>query len=735
MPKKPKQDPALLKRIRETHDYYVKEWTDPHKEGAIDVRFVAGDPWDEKDKASRDKEEQKRPALVFDEASQYINGFIGKARQQRRSVKVEVGDGDASAETAEQLQGRQYHIEHKSKAQSKTIQALLDAATRGYGFFGIGKRYSDSTGRDQEPYYRGFDNPDCVLMDPDCKEYDASDATGCFVDDKIPNSEFQRKYKKFKPKDLADGDAVTPIIVTEFWDVVTTVTDRFLWIDDGSADGIETLESELPGGKYTGKEEDIKDERDIETKTVTKYLCQMLEHVSEETSSYGVEILEIEEWDDDSIPIVPVYGQRFYVSTGDNGISKRVFLSLIRRARDPMGLMNLAASAAAERVAMMPKTRFMMAAGQEVGHEDEYKNVGTSPLGFLLYEPQTDAAPGVELPPPQPVQWEPQLAPALELIKLCQNSIRSAVGQLASPELQKNDSGIAIKRLNDTGDNASFHLIDNYAQSIERGGAICCRLIRKTHDRTGRMVSVRSNLDEEKVVRLNEPHQDKTGKVVHYDFTKGEYTYTISTGPSHDSQADAIKEWATTLAQTDPKVGVQLLDKLTEMQNFGPAAQPLIDRLKKIIGPIAQDDNTPVDPRAQQALGKAQQMIDLLTQALKEAQQKIETEQIKQDAETQRQKEKNQTAIRVAKIQALAKVAPAQIEAEDAAAAREAEALYDAMEQGADHAQEIHLKQMDQQHQQALQEGQQAHQAGMQDQQLSAQAEQAQNAAQEQPTA
>lgn len=728
MPKKPKQDTALCKKIRETHDYYAREWRNIHKEGNQDVRFVAGDPWDPEDISTREKDEQKRPHLVFDEASQYINGFLGKARQQKRGVKVEQGDDLSDTETAETLQGRIYHLWHKSKGGSKTIGALQDAATRGYGFYGIGKRYSGPKGREQEPYVRGFDSPDCVLMDPNCKEYDASDAMGCFVDDKLPKSEFMRKYSKYKPKDPAEG--VETVIVTEFWDVAVEVTDRFLWIDDGSEDGIETLESELPGGKFTGKPEEIRDERDVETRTVTKYICQMVEHVSTDNQSdYGVEVLEIEEWDDDSIPIIPVYGQTFYVSTGKADNPKKVRLSLIRRARDPMGLMNLAASAAAERVAMMPKTRWMMAAGQEAGHEEEYRSIGNSPLGYLLYEPQVDSAPGVELPPPVPVQWEPQLAPALELIQLCQNSIRSAVGQIASPELQKNDSGVAIKRLNDSGDNASFHLTDNYAQSLERGGVIMGRLILKTHD-TDRMISIRSDREEEKVVRINARHKNKEGKTVHYDFTKGEYAYTISTGPSHDSQMEAIKEWATTLAESNPELAKNLMDLLTEMQNFGPGAQPLIDRLKKIIGPVAMDENTPLDPRATAELKKGQQMIDLLAKALQEAQQKIETEQVKYQNEMEIHRMDNAAKIRIAEIGQIAKATIPQQQAEIDAADQHTQLVNDAMHKASDQQHEIALKQMDQQHATDLQQGAQDHQAGMQGEQLNAQAEQA-KAAQE----
>ncbi len=736
MAKKPKQDPKLLKRIRETRDYYSKAWAPIHKHGNKCVQFVAGDPWDPKDVAAREKDEQKRPHLTFDEASQYINGFLGKARQQKRSVKVEVGDNLADKDTAEMLQGRVYHIEHKSKAQSKYIGALQDASTRGYGFFGIGKRYSSPESSNQEPYVRGFDNPDCVLMDPDCKEYDASDATGCFVDDKMPKRDFMRKHAKFKPSDLAPD--VETVIVTEFWDLETVVTDRLLTIDDGSENGTDILESKLPGGEYTGDESKILEERDVETKKVTKYLCQMLETApsAENSSDYGVEILEIEEWDDDSIPIIPVYGQRFYVAEGDSTDAKKCFLSLISRAIDPMGLLNLAASAMAERVAMMPKTRWMMASGQEVGHEEDYRTVGTNPLGFILYEAQIEGAPGTVMSPPQPVTWEPQIDPALKLLQVCKDSIRGAVGQIASPELQKNDSGIAIKRLNDTGDNASYHLIDNFAQSIERAGCILGRMVRKTHD-TDRHIPVRDERDQEKVVRINAPHQDDKGRVVHYDFTKGEYAYTISTGPSHESQSEAVKDWATTLATSNPEVGKNLLDQLTEMQNFGPAAKPLIDRLKKMVSPDLQADGPEPDPAAMAAeLKKGQQFIDLQTKHIQELQKAIDTKQIEHDTQIKLQQMKDETAIKVAEINQSAKIAIPQIEAELEEAQQHNELVADAMHKVSDQQHEIGLKQMDQQHATDLQQASQDHQAGMQDNALSVQqqeSEAARQAAAEQP--
>ncbi len=734
MAKKPEQSEALLKEIRDNFDSATKFWAPIHKEGNLDVRFVAGDPWDQRDIEAREKDEQKRPHLVFDSASQYINALCGKERQRKRSIIATPESGKANKETAEKIQGRLRYIETKCKAQSKYASAFKDAGTRGYGWLGVSSCYSSATGREQEPTIRGFDNPDSVLMQPHVKEYDGGDARWCFVNDRLGKGEFKRLYAKFEPQDLCETD--DSVLVTEYWKLDVKVVDRTLYLK-GPAGETEVKESELPDGKYNEKRDgELIDDRDIEEKTVTKYVCQLAASGKSENSE-GVEILAEEKTKWTSIPIVPVFGEKFYVAEGESSASaKVVYLSLIRRARDPMQLLNLSMTNAAEQMAMVPKTRYMGYEGQFEGHESEFANIGTNPLGYLQVKPITDQATGALLPLPRKENWEPAIQATMMLAEKCENQVRSTVGQIVSTELDKAKSGVALKRLNETGDTASFHLPDNFAMSMERLGCLLGEALHFTHD-NDREVPIQNERGQKELTRINAVHPGKDGKPVHYDFTCADYGYTVSTGPSHQSQQEAVQDYITTLVQSAPELLNQFGDLYTEAQNLGPDAAPIVERFKRIAGPLAQEEGAPPDPAQMQAeLQKGQQFIDLQTKHIQELQKALDGKLIEKETQIELQRMKDETAIKVAEINQAAKVTIPQIQAELDAAAQHKDLMGDAILQDEQHAHEKEMAANAQDAAASSQQAQQDHQAGMQDQSLSVQqqeSEAARQAAAEQP--
>ena len=351
MPRKPKQDPKLLEEIQSNYQWALREWGPIHREGNYDVKFIAGDPWDPRDIQARDTPEQKRPHLVFDEGSQYINMFLGQARQQKRAVKVEPVDERVDSDTAEVMQGRIMHIEYVSRAQAHYIKGLSDCATRGYGWISIRKRYSSDTGREQEPCVHPVSNPDSRLMDPNAKEPDGSDAEFCFVRDVVKKTYVKEKWPWAK---TLGTDDVKTITLTEYWKCRKQAVDCIYLLEDPNnpdGDGIEIKESELPqDAKITeetitmgGMTVRILDEREIEEKQITKYICQIIDPSSSEHSIIAaadqtVEILEEEPWDGKSIPEIPVLGPEYYIN--DGGTVHKVYLSMLRRARDAMQLLN-----------------------------------------------------------------------------------------------------------------------------------------------------------------------------------------------------------------------------------------------------------------------------------------------------------------------------------------------------------------------------------------------------------
>lgn len=720
---KPEQKRELLRRIRQRFDYARKEWGTIFKEGGLDVRFVAGDPWDPQDINSREQPDNKRPHMVFDEASQYVNGYCGQARQQRRTGKVEPGSG-ADEETASILQERLYEIDYSSRSAAHKMKALKDAVTRSYGWIGVGRRYSGSKGREQEPYIRGFANPDSVLMDPDCKEYDCSDAMYCFVYEKWPKDRIKSKYKE--SRDLGAEDTET-VLLMAYYEVEIEEVDKVLSFE--GEEQPDVLESEMPED-FDFKSAVLIDERAVIAKRVKKYTVQMLDNFGKggvfsrlkntflgDDAESNVEVLEIEDWDDNKdgkedpslvcIPIVGVFGEEYYVGSGGAADgpseSKRTLLSMIRRARGPMQALNLTVSTQAELASLIPKTRYLGYENQFEGHEDEFASVGSSPLAYLQVKAIVDPTGKSILPLPRKENWEPPIHNLEIFAQSLRNAIRAAVGQIASPELDKAKSGIALKRLQESGAASSFSFTDNFDMSLEQLYRILIRQIVKTHD-TAREVKVRDKMGDARLVKINQPTVDKDGKPVQYDFSKGDYGVTVSTGPSYQSQFEALEEFTNELAGSNPQMFMLVGDLIVKMRNFGPEAEPLIDRLKKMLPPQLQEENgKEINPGA---VAQMQQVIEQLTQQLNQMSEERDLKLLEIQAEDRRNERDNKTRLAVAELNAQVKENIAQLTVSMDQIAARMQQQWSAINSS-------------QQHEQNLEAGDIAHQQGIEAQQVS----------------
>lgn len=705
MARRPKQDKKLIAELYERYAYALEYWSPIHKEGNMDVRFIAGDPWDPRDIQARDNPEQKRPHLVFDEGSQYVNQFVGQSMQQERAVRVEPTDERVNGKTAEVMQGRVQQIDYASRGQTHTAKGLSDCAKRGYGWISLRTCYSSDEGREQEPCYNPVPNPDSRLGDPDMKQIDGSDMDWCFVRDQVKKSYVKKKWSF--AKNLGPQNQYTVTLV-EYWKVDKKVIDQTLWLDDPNhTGGIEIKKSALPEGSTVTDDQvtlgsgetaytvDILDSRDIEERKVTKYICQIVDPTGPPQQQAAdvaldvVEILEVEEWNGKWIPEIPVLGPKEFINNG--GTVTVTLLSMLRRARDPMQLLNLTGTCAAELVSMTPKTHAVGYEGQFENHEDEWNNIGSSPLGYLQVKPIVDPTTNQVLPLPELMEWEPPIQAVMILWNACKDAIRSAVGQLASPELDKGKSGIAIQKIQTEGASAVYHITEAYTRSLEQVGRVMGDLIEKTHD-TKRNIPIRKNDGTQKMVTINAPYHEFPAMLTHqngstmtakseaemdagmkqgymppkeksfHPIEVGAFNYTISTGPSYQSQQEQSSDFVDKLIQSVPELLVNgqgqttFGDLFVQLKNLGPTGDVIVERFKKMLKPGLEDTPLDIPPQVQAELQKGQQVINALVGKVNELQQVLQGKYMERASEDERNKRDNETKALVATINNAAKL-------------------------------------------------------------------------------
>jgi hypothetical protein len=193
-------------------------------------------------------------------------------------------------------------------------------------------------------------------------------------------------------------------------------------------------------------------------------------------------------------------------------------------------------------------------------------------------------------------------------------------------------SGRAIMARQQEGDTATFDYQDKLAEGIQFTGELIGRALHKVYD-TPRVVRVIGNDGAETWQELYQQVQDQqTGQVVVVnDLSQGKYDYTVTTGPSFDTQRMEFVEALVQLAQGNPLIGQAVPDLIVGSMDF-PKAEEAAERLKLLLPPPIQQamgKDKPMPPEVQQAMAQAQQAMQAVQEQMAGLQQ--EAAQVQQD--------------------------------------------------------------------------------------------------------
>jgi hypothetical protein len=119
---------------------------------------------------------------------------LGDQRQTRPQARIRASNKDASAETANILNGLIRDIEQCSGAESIYDNQFKFAVAGGYGAWRIVPEYEDDKSFDQVLRIKDIPNPLTVLWDPEATCPVRSDAMWCLVAERISKEKYQALY-------------------------------------------------------------------------------------------------------------------------------------------------------------------------------------------------------------------------------------------------------------------------------------------------------------------------------------------------------------------------------------------------------------------------------------------------------------------------------------------------------------------------------------------------------------
>jgi len=598
--------------------------TNNRSEALEDLKFGSGDQWPVEIQNSRDLE--ARPCLTINKVDAYVRQVTNQQRQQRPRIKVHGMNSQSDAKVAEILTGICRHIEVNSDADHAYDNAFNYAVRCGFGYWRVTTDYISEKTFDQDIFIEQIHNPFTVYFDPNSTLPDGSDAERCLVTTVVSKKEFEKLYPDadtgvgFTQRGTGDSNAEwvmkEDIRIAEFW-YTEHIKDTLLLLSDGT----KVFKSKAPSKddmNMLGLE--IVDERPTMRKLVKMIKCT------------GIQVLEEYDWPGKFIPIVPVYGEEFVV---DN---KRKKYGMIRQVKDAQRMYNFWKTAITESVALAPKAKWLLAEGQDEGHENEWAQANIKSMPVLRYK-QKDIE-GVPAPVPSRIQPESPPAGIMAAADGINQDMQAILGIFdPSQQLAGNMSGKALNGQQQQVDLTNFHYYDNLTRSIRHTAKIILDLVPTVYD-TARVMRIIGDDGQPDLVEINKQAQDEQGveKILN-DVTVGEYDVVMDTGPGYNSKRQEAVETMIPLLSKDPQLMNVAGDLIFRNMDF-PGADVIADRLAAS-NPMAQiDDKSPIPPQVQMQLKQSQATIQQLQQQLQGMQlmlkNRADVEQLKQDAETKR---------------------------------------------------------------------------------------------------
>jgi hypothetical protein len=595
-------------------------------EAQEDLKFAAGDQWPVEIQNSRTLE--ARPCLTINKIDAYIKQITNQQRQQRPRIKVHGMNNESDEKVAQILQGICRHIEVNSNADTAYDEAFDYAVRMGWGYWRVVTDYVREDSFDQEIYIQPIHNPFTVYFDPNSILPDGSDAEKCLITEVISKNVFRSLYPDADDTvsftQRATGDVLAEWVMKEDIRIAEYFyTERKPATLIMLSDGTKLYKDELKDGEIEMMAANgiiVVDERPS-YKKVIKW-CKLT----------AMQVLEEREWPGRYIPVIPVYGQRLFVE------SKRKKFGLVRMAKDPQRMYNFWQTSLTESVALAPKAKWLLAEGQDEGHENEWTQANIKSTPVLRYK-QTDIE-GRPAPVPSRLQPEPPPAGIMAASASINDDLQAVLGVFDPNQMPTgNISGKALMGQQQQIDLTNYHYYDNLTRSIKYTGKILLDLIPHIYD-SQRVMRIIGEDAQPEMVTINEPSQTEEGVYeILNDVTVGQYDVVMDTGPGYNSKRLEAVNSMMPLMQGNEQLFQMAGDLFIRNMDF-PGSDVIADRLAAM-NPMAQiDEKSKIPPMAQMKMKQMEdqnkQLQDQLIAMQLEINNRSQVAQIKEEGANKR---------------------------------------------------------------------------------------------------
>lgn len=527
---------------------------------------------------------ENKPKFEVNKVHLAVMRVVNEYRNNRITVDFVSKDGEERDDLADTCDGLYRADEQDSVADEAYDNAFEEAVGGGFGAWRLRTVYEDEEDPDNdkqririEPI---FDADSSVFFDLEAKRQDKADAKRCFVITAMTREAYKDTWEDDPtswPKIIHqyEFDWCTPdvVYVAEYYRVeeknetvriyrtIAGDEERYTQAD---FDNDETLEETLEAvGTVEVRRKKFK------TRRVHKYIMS------------GGKILEDAGYiAGKCIPIVPVYGKRWFVDNIERCMGH------VRLAKDAQRLKNMQLSKLGEISALSSVEKPILTPEQVAGHQVMWAEDNLKDYPYLLINPITDQNGNQAVSGPVAYTRSPAIPPAMAaLLQITEQDMQDILGNAQQADkMVSNISGKAVEMIQQRLDMQTFIYMSNFAKGIKRCGEIWLSMAREVYSEDGRKMKAITASGDVQAVELMKPMVDQeTGEIIlQNDLSSASFDVDVEVGPSSSSKrAATVRALTGMMAITSDPETSQVLQAMVMMNMEGEGISDVRDFFRK----------------------------------------------------------------------------------------------------------------------------------------------------------
>lgn len=517
------------------------------EEALNDRKFysISGAQWD----GAIGEQFANKPQLEFNLVHNAVMRVINEHRTNEITVDFISKEGEESDELADVCDDLFRADEQDSGANEAYDNAFEEAAGGGFGAWRLTTKYEDEYDEEDdrqriclEPIY---DADSCVYFDVNSKRYDKADAKWAAVLVGMTPDDYREEYGEDPnswDRPISDEDfewvSVDLVYICEFYQVEETKGTVYHYQDVTGEivkrytdDDFEADEGLRPRLKATGWKK-VK-EKDVKRRRVRKYIMSGGGVLEDCGYIAGTEI-----------PIIPVYGKRWFV----DGVER--FMGVVRLAKDAQRLKNMLMSYLADVTARGGISRPIFTPEQIAGYEMLWAEEAVTNPAYMVLNPIYDQ--NGQMMPTGPIGYTkaPEVPQALAvLLQTLDVDIKDILGnQEAGEEVDTSLSGRAIELVQQRLDMQSMIYMTNFVKSVRRCGAVWLSMAKDVYVEEGRKMKGIGRTGQMFSIKLQEGVEiGEEGLTKKNDMRRAKFDVWADVGPTSSSKRAATVRAVTSM--------------------------------------------------------------------------------------------------------------------------------------------------------------------------------------------